>query len=162
MRKKLIAFTAVAGAFALAPSAVAATSIQYVLPANDAATITVLATSGDLINGKILRGTPDGMGVLKNSDGTLSILSNHEMSISDKTVQLSKSATGTWGSSISKLTYNPATGSVTSLNNLISTVNYYDYTNQTLLRVFQLDIQRLIHLDPRISLTASTASAPAT
>ncbi len=131
MRKKLVAITAAVSAIALAPTAFAGTVPQYVLPVNDAASISVIATSGDIISGKILRGTPDGMGVLKNTDGTLSILSNHEMSISDKTVQLSKSATGTWGSSISKLTYNSSTGLVTSVENWISSIQYYDYNNKT-------------------------------
>jgi hypothetical protein len=131
MRKKLIALTAVASAVALSSSAMAATPIQYVLSANDAASITVLATSGDVISGKILPGVPDGMGVMKNTDGTLSILSNHELSISDKTVQLGKKSTGTWGSSISKLTYNPATGTISALSNWINSVQYYDYTNKT-------------------------------
>ena len=131
MRKKLIAVTAAVGAIVIAPSATAATSVQYVLSANDAATISVLATSGDIISGKILRGTPDGLGVLKNADGTLTILSNHEMSLSDKTVQLAKGSTGTWGSSISKLTYNPTTGTITKLENLITSMKYYNYTNKS-------------------------------
>lgn len=130
MRKSLVIAAAVIGSAAIAPMAMAATPIQYVLSANEAATITTLATSGDVITGKILRGTPDGMGVMKNADGTLSILSNHEMSISDKTVQLSKSATGSWGSTISKLTYNPSTNTVSKLESFISSVNYYDYTNK--------------------------------
>jgi hypothetical protein len=82
-----------------------------------------------VIGGKILRGTPDGMGVLKNADGTLTILSNHEMSLSDKTVQLSKSSTGTWGSSVSKLTYNPTSGVISSVQNFINSILYFDYTN---------------------------------
>lgn len=130
MRKKLIAATLAVSSFAVIPAANAADAPQYVLSTNDAATISVLATSGDIITGKILPGVPDGMGVLKNADGTLTILSNHELSISDKTVQLGKKATGTWGSSISKLTYNPATNSITSLGTLINSVQYYDYNNK--------------------------------
>lgn len=131
MRKKFFAATIAVSSLAIAPIAHAAVIPQYVLSTNEAATITTLATSGDVISGKILRGIPDGMGVLKNADGTLTILSNHEMSLTDKTVALGKKATGTWGSSISKLTYNPATNSITAMDNLISTVYYYDYTNKT-------------------------------
>lgn len=130
MRKNLVALTAVVGAIAFAPSALAAQVPQYVLPANDAAAITVLASAGDVISGKILPGVPDGMGVLKNADGTLTLLSTHELSISDKTVKLGKKETGTWGSSISKLTYNPATNSITALGSLINSVQYYDYNNK--------------------------------
>jgi hypothetical protein len=130
MHKKLVAITALVGSVALAPTALAATPPQYVVSANDAATITTLVSSGDVIKGNIVRGTPDGMGVLKNADGTLSILTNHEMSISDKTVQLGKSTTGTWGSSISKITYNPTSGVVSSVDKFISSIQYYDYNNK--------------------------------
>ena len=130
MRKKLIAATVAVSSFALIPVANAAVVPQYVLSSNESATISVLASSGDIISGKILPGVPDGMGVLKNSDGTLTILANHELSISDKTVQLGKKTTGTWGSSISKLTYNPTTGTITALDSLISSVQYYDYNNK--------------------------------
>jgi hypothetical protein len=129
MRKKLVAISAAVSAVALAPTAFAAEVPQYVVSANSAASISILATSGDIIGGKILRGTPDGMGVIKNADGTLTILSNHEMSLSDKTVQASKSATGTWGSSVSKLTYNPTTGKISAVENFINSIQYYDYTN---------------------------------
>jgi secreted PhoX family phosphatase len=130
MRKKLIAATVAVSSFALIPVASAAEVPQYVLSSNDAAIISVLASSGDVINGKILPGVPDGMGVLKNADGTLTILANHELSISDKNVQLGKKSTGTWGSSISKLVYNPTTNQVTSLGSLISSVQFYDYNNK--------------------------------
>jgi hypothetical protein len=130
MRKKFIAATVAVCSLAVIPAANAAQVPQYVLSANDTATISVLASSGDVIGGSILPGVPDGMGVLKNADGTLTILANHELSISDKTVQLGKKTTGTWGSSISKITYNPTTGVVTSLGSLIKTVQYYDYNNK--------------------------------
>lgn len=130
MRKKLIAATLAVSSFAVIPAAVAAEVPQYVLSVNDAATISVLASSGDIITGKILPGVPDGMGVLKNTDGTLTILANHELSISDKNVQLGKKSSGTWGSSISKLTFNPATNQITSLGSMINSVQYYDYNNK--------------------------------
>jgi hypothetical protein len=130
MRKKFIAATVAVSSLVAAPMAQAAEAPQYVLSANSTATISVLASSGDIISGKFLPGVPDGMGILKNADGTLSILANHELSISDKTVQLGKKATGTWGSSISKLTYNPSTGKITALDSMIKSVQYYDYNNK--------------------------------
>lgn len=123
----MIATTIVALSITVLPAASAAEIPQYVLSTNSAASISVLATTGDLITGNILRGVPDGMGAYKNSNGTVTILSNHEISISDKTAQLSKSATGTWGSSISKLTYDPSKGEVTKLENFISSIQYYNY-----------------------------------
>lgn len=129
MRRKLLFISAVLAAVSMSTPAFAAGAPQYILSANSAAEISVLASSGDVIGGRILRGTPDGMGAIKNSDGTITILSNHEMSLSDKTVQLSKAATGTWGSSISKLNYNPTTGKITKVEDFIKSIQYYDYAN---------------------------------
>ena len=130
MKKSLVTIVVTASLFVV-PAAQASEAPQYVLSANAAAEISVIATSGDLITGNILRGTPDGMGVMKNSNGTLSILSNHEISLSDKTVQLSKSTTGTWGSSISKLTYDPTKKTITKVENFINSILYYDYSTGT-------------------------------
>jgi len=129
MRNKIIAAAVAIGTFATMTNANAAAP-QYVLPSNDAVQISVLASSGDLISGKVLRGIPDGMGILKNADGTLTLLSTHEMSLSNTLVQQTKSTTGTWGTSISKLTYNPTSGTITKLDDLISSVKFYDYNNK--------------------------------
>ncbi|MFZ2227772.1 MAG: alkaline phosphatase PhoX [Candidatus Nanopelagicaceae bacterium] len=114
-----------------AQSALAAEIPVYVISANPGATISVIATSGDTIGGQVLQGIPDGMGATVNSDGTITLLSNHEMSLSSAVVQTGKSTTGTWGSSISKLTYDPATSKITKIAPLIKSVQYYDYLNGT-------------------------------
>lgn len=142
MRKEIFVIALALSASSLMPAAIAAQPPQYVISTSDSASISVLASAGDLITGKILPGVPDGMGVIKNSNGTLSILANHELSIADKTVQLGKKATGTWGSSISKLTYNPATGAITSLESFIKSIQYYDYNN----KVYTTDYTKSIPL----------------
>ena len=70
------------GAITTSASAIDAATPTYVLSKNEAVTITPFATSGDTIGGTILRGTPDGMGAMANADGTITLLSNHEISTS--------------------------------------------------------------------------------
>ena len=105
----------------------AADAPTYVLSASDGAAISVIATTGDTIGSEVLRGVPDGMGALKNADGTLTLLSNHEISLSSAVAQASKSAAGTWGSSLSKLTFDPTTNKITKVENLIKNMSYYNY-----------------------------------
>ena len=52
---------------------------EYILPANDAVAISPLAYAGDVINGVTVRGIPDGMGAMRNEDGTITLLSSHEV-----------------------------------------------------------------------------------
>lgn len=118
----------VAASTLLAQGAYAADAPIYVISATDGATISVVATTGDTVGTEVLRGVPDGMGALKNADGTLTLLSNHEISLSSAVAQASKSTTGTWGSSISKMVYDPATNKITKIENLIKNMSYYNYS----------------------------------
>ena len=130
MKKKL--FTALSmGVIASslgAQSAYAADAPVYLISASDGATLSVIATTGDTISGEVLRGVPDGMGATKNADGTLTLLSNHEISTGADV--LSKKDTGTWGSSISKMTFDPATKKITKLENWNKNMSYYNYTTE--------------------------------
>jgi len=130
MKKKL--FTALSmGVIAsslVAQSAYAADAPVYLISASDGATLSVIATTGDTISGEVLRGVPDGMGATKNADGTLTLLSNHEISTGADV--LSKKDTGTWGSSISKMTFDPATKKITKLENWMKNMSYYNYTTE--------------------------------
>lgn len=114
-----------------AQNSFAADAPVYVTSASEGATLNVIATTGDTIGSTVLRGTPDGMGALKNSDGTLTLLSNHEISLSSAVAKASKTATGTWGSSISKMIYDPKTKKITSVENLIKNMSYYNYATET-------------------------------
>ena len=130
MKKKL--FTAVSmGVIAsslVVQSAYAADAPVYLISASDGAALTVIATTGDTISGEVLRGIPDGMGALKNADGTLTLLSNHEISTSADIA--SKKDTGTWGSSISKMTFDPKTKKITKMENWMKNMSYYNYTTE--------------------------------
>jgi hypothetical protein len=115
----------------LIQSANAADAPIYVVSKSDGATLSVIATTGDRISNQVLRGTPDGMGALKNADGTLTLLSNHEISLSSPVAQAGKTPSGTWGSSISKMTYDPKTEKITKVENLIKEMSYFNYTTKT-------------------------------
>ena len=81
MKKKLFAAvsTGVIASSLVLQSAYAAEAPVYLIPATDAASLAVIATTGDKISNEVLRGVPDGMGAMKNADGTLTLLSNHEI-----------------------------------------------------------------------------------
>ncbi len=132
MRIRSVATLATLSAFALgaittSASAIDAATPTYVLSKNEAVTITPFATSGDTVGGTILRGTPDGMGAMANADGTITLLSNHEISTSQTEAIAAAKPTGTYASSISRMIYNPATNAVTSISPLIKSVTYYSY-----------------------------------
>jgi secreted PhoX family phosphatase len=100
----------------------------YVLSSSTASSVKEIATAGDQLGNWIVPGTPDGMGAYKNSNGTITILSNHEWALYDSIPQSLARADGTYGSSISKLIYDPKTGKVISGSNLIKDISYYNYT----------------------------------
>ena len=131
MKKKLFAAVSV-GVLAsslVLQSAHAAGVPVYLISASDGATLAVIATTGDTISNEVLRGVPDGMGAIKNADGTLTLLSNHEISTGADIAN--KKDTGTWASSISKMTFDPATKKITKMENWMKSMSYYNYTTET-------------------------------
>jgi hypothetical protein len=130
MKKKLftvVSMGVIASSLVL-QSAHAADAPVYLISASDGATLSVIATTGDTISNEVLRGVPDGMGALKNADGTLTLLSNHEISTSADFAN--KKDTGTWGSSISKMTFDPATKKITKMENWMKSMTYYNYNTE--------------------------------
>lgn len=93
------------------------------------ATLDVLATAGDSINGYVLPGTPDGMGAYKDANG-IQLIVNHEFTGTQAAfTQGNGSATG--GSTVSQLTIDPATGKVTAAKELLNKVTWYNYQTMT-------------------------------
>ena len=130
-RNSLISLIAASTAVVMSGSTTAANAVDkpiYVISSSSAATIKEIATAGDELGSWIVPGTPDGMGAYKNSNGTITLLSNHEWALYDAIPQSLARAEGTYGSSISKLIYDPKTGRVTSGSNLIKDISYYNYT----------------------------------
>ena len=114
-------------AFALEPKPV------YVVTANDAATVNQILASGDSLGGSAKwQGIPDGMGAVKNPNGTVSVFVNHELATSDPFVAKTERAYGGYGSTISKVTTNAAGTAVTKIEDAIKKVAFYDYSQGTL------------------------------
>jgi hypothetical protein len=109
-------------AFALEPKPV------YVASSNAAATVNQILASGDSVAGSALwQGIPDGMGAVKNPNGTVSVFVNHELSASDPFTGKLERAYGGYGATISKVTTNAAGTAVTKIESAIKKVSYFDY-----------------------------------
>ncbi len=55
------------------------TKPEYITATTSAASIKQLALAGDTISGFTIQGIPDGMGSYRNEDGTITLLSVHEV-----------------------------------------------------------------------------------
>jgi hypothetical protein len=109
-------------AFALEPKPV------YVVADNSAATVTQILASGDSVAGSAKwQGIPDGMGAIKNPNGTVSVFVNHELATSDPFVANTERAYGGYGTTISKVTTNAAGTAVTKVEDAIKKVAFFDY-----------------------------------
>jgi len=122
-------FVALTGSTLLATPAFAAEDKPvYVVSTNSAATVSQILTTGDSVAGSAKwQGIPDGMGAIKNPDGTVSVFVNHELSANDPFVAKTERAYGGYGSTISKVTTNAAGTSVTKIESAIKKVSFYDY-----------------------------------
>ena len=126
--KKIVgALTAGVAVISLSAASWPADKPIYVLSSNPAVTVDPIATTGDLITGTEIRGIPDGMGAYSNGQGGFILLSNHEVSTTDKTAALSASTTTNWGVSITKMNYNASAKRITSATPLIQKIKYWNY-----------------------------------
>ena len=127
--KSIIAGTAVVTAVAFAATAFGlGAKPVYVLSKNAAVDIKAIATVGDQVTGTMVRGIPDGMGAYDNGRGGISLLSVHEVSTTNAFALKGKSSTAPWGTSITKFTVSKNTKAVTSVQNFMQKVNFYNYT----------------------------------
>lgn len=107
---------------------------EYILPTTDAATISPLAYAGDVINGVTVRGIPDGMGAMRNADGTITLLSSHEVPSYGAVGTFAKAADQgklTLGTSITKFTLNKAGDRIIGASNFIKSWSFYNYNTKT-------------------------------
>lgn len=130
MFKRIAATSAVFGLLAAGSiPAYAADKPVYMEPVATGATLDVLATAGDVLNGYALPGTPDGMGAYKDSKG-IQLLVTHEFTAAQAAfAQANGAATG--GSTVSQLTVDPATGKVTAAKELLNKITWYNYQTKT-------------------------------
>lgn len=99
---------------------------EYMVAKGNGVELTMLAAAGDKIGNYTLVGTPDGLGAYRNANGTITLLANHELSLSG----VAKDRTNAWGgagSFISKLTIDPKTNRVTKGEELIKKINWWNY-----------------------------------
>jgi len=95
--------------------------------------MTPWATAGDVVGGKTIAGVPDGMGAYANKDGTISVLSNHEISLTNSTFSSDDFAARTTrayggsGAMVTKFTIKPSTMQVTKVEEAIKKVNWFNY-----------------------------------
>lgn len=139
MKKRSVAITAAVltvGMISTSNGAFAADKpvyLELVSTATAAATLTPIATAGDVVGGKTIAGVPDGMGAYKNSDGTITLLSNHEMSVtntsltSDDFAVRTQRAFGGYGAYVSKFTLNATGTKVLKVDEAIKKMNWYNY-----------------------------------
>ena len=127
LKKSIIAIVAIALVGTLSAAAWPTKKPIYMISTNSAVSLTPIATTGDDLNGTVIRGIPDGMGAFDNGHGGITLLANHEVSTTDKVALRSKSDTSQWGVSITSLNYSPGAGKITSAIPLIKDIKYWNY-----------------------------------
>jgi len=133
-RYKIVAIVAIVAT--IAGSAVANSVLskpEYITASTSAATIKPLAYAGDTITGLTIEGIPDGMGAYRNEDGTITLLSVHEVpsygaigalakaADKDKTIQ---------GVSITKMILNKQGTRVSSASDFVKSWSFYNYNTK--------------------------------
>ncbi|MEY4323419.1 MAG: hypothetical protein RL410_1200 [Actinomycetota bacterium] len=117
---------------AMSPAFASEATPTYISSVDQAvAEVTQILASGDTIGGYTWPGTPDGMGAVKNSDGTVTVFVTHEFSASDAFVGQVERSYGGFGSTITAVTYNTETHSVVKIEDAIKNAKWYDYVNGT-------------------------------
>ena len=124
---KVAVVAAVISALTVNP-AMADDALTYMESTNDAATIQQVLAAGDQA-GLTWEGVPDGMGAVRNSDGTVTIYVNHELSASDSFISIVERQYGGFGSNVTAIRFNPATGEIVKISNAIKSAVWYDYTS---------------------------------
>jgi len=134
-RHKLVAglaIVATAAGSAVANSAL--TKPEYIIASNSAVDIKSLAYAGDTISGFTIKGIPDGMGAMRNADGTITLLSSHEVPSYAPIGTFAKAADAgkpILGTSITKFTLNAAGDRVLKAANFITSWSFYNYNTKT-------------------------------
>ena len=104
---------------------------EYIVKVDQEITLSQLLLSGDKVTGKTWQGIPDGMGGVKNKDGSISVFVNHELASSDPFVAKTEHSYGGFGSTISKVTVDGTATTVSKIEDAIKKVSYYNYEDAT-------------------------------
>lgn len=118
--------TGLAASLSLSGVAAAHPAPEYVQSTTPGVSIVMLAAAGDKFGNFTLPGVPDGLGAYRNPDGTLTVLQNHELSLTSTAKDIKRAWGGT-GSVVSKLTVDTTSGQVTKGEELIKKINFWNY-----------------------------------
>jgi len=111
----------------------ARTKPEYIIASNNAVNIKSLAYAGDTISGFTIKGIPDGMGAYRNADGTITLLSSHEVPSYAPIGAFEKAQNGKnpiLGSAITKFTLNAAGDRILKASNFITSWSFYNYNTK--------------------------------
>ncbi|MBP6087414.1 MAG: hypothetical protein KA460_01480, partial [Rhodoluna sp.] len=110
--------------------ALAADAPVYVQAVAPGASLQVLATAGDVINGYQIAGIPDGTGAFK-SGNTVKILMNHEIGYNATSASMARAGGDAAGATITEFTMNPTTQKLTNAREFLTSALFYNYSTKT-------------------------------
>ena len=110
--------------------AFAAEAPVYVEAVASGASLQVLATAGDVVNGYQIAGIPDGTGAFK-SGNSVKILMNHEIGYSATAATLSRAGGDASGATITEFTMNTTTQKLTNAREFLTSALFYNYATKT-------------------------------
>ena len=124
--KSIIAISTLSLVASIMP-ANAAAGITYMEPVATGVSLDPFATAGDSINGYLIGGIPDGMGVIP-VNGKLRVLTNHEWSNANPIAAARGSASGmTTASYVSEMHYDLKKKTVVAGKDFMEWIEWYDY-----------------------------------
>jgi hypothetical protein len=110
--------------------AFAADAPVYVQAVASGASLQVLATAGDVVNGYQIAGIPDGTGAFK-SGNSVKIMMNHEIGYSTTSASMARAGGDATGATVTEFTLNPATQKLTNAREFLTSALFYNYSTKT-------------------------------
>ena len=110
--------------------AIAADLPVYVQAVASGASLQVIATAGDVINGYQIAGIPDGTGAFK-SGNSVKILMNHEIGYSTTAASFARAGGDATGATVTEFTMNPVTQKLTNAREFLTSAVFYNYATKT-------------------------------
>jgi hypothetical protein len=109
--------------------AFAADAPVYVEAVAPGASLQVLATAGDVINGYQIAGIPDGTGAFKTGN-SVKILMNHEIGYSTTSASMARAGGDATGATVTEFTMNPTTQKLTNAREFLTSALFYNYATK--------------------------------
>ncbi len=128
--KATVAVAAVALIATTSLPAFAAEAPAYVQAVANGASLKVLATAGDVIDGYQIAGIPDGTGAFK-SGNSVKILMNHEIGYSTTSASMARAGGDAYGATVTEFTMNPTTQKLTTAREFLTSALFYNYATKT-------------------------------